>query len=98
MIKITKHHLDTLREVSVRLAVLANSLPDNRVSFETGLSTKPYAVRVKAFEWSTTNPHTEILEMDGYDLYLERDPEEVEHGRIKLLAKVSEWEEKYGLQ
>jgi hypothetical protein len=36
--------------------------------------------------------------MEHIEWYFERDPEEAEQNRIKFLAKVSEWEAKYGVE
>lgn len=97
MIKLTKYHLDTLREVSNRIAILANSLSDNLISFSVSLSTRPYSITVFVYEWSDDAPNAPIVESDAFNWYFDRDPEEAEQKRLELLSKVSEWEEKYGL-
>lgn len=97
MIKLGEFHLDTLREVSDRLANLANSLPDNRISFAVEFSSRPYAIIAEAIEWNGIAPASDIEYMDRVEWFLDRDPEEAERQRLELLDKVSEWEEKYSV-
>ena len=97
MIKLGEFHLDTLREVSDRLANLANSLPDNRISFAVEFSSRPYAIIAEAIEWNGIAPASDIEYMDRVVWFLDRDPEEAERQRLELLDKVSEWEEKYSV-
>lgn len=97
MIKLGEYHLDTLREVTERLTNLANSLPDNRISFSVELSTRPYGIMATAYEWTSLTPASDIEYMDRAEWFFERDPEEAEQKRLELLDKVSEWEEKYGI-
>jgi hypothetical protein len=97
MIKLGEYHLDTLREVSDRLTNLANSLPDNRISFAVEFSTRPYGIMATAYEWRGLRPSSDIKTIDRAEWFFERDPEEAEQKRLELLDKVSEWEEKYGI-
>lgn len=97
MIKLGEYHLDTLREVSERLTNLANSLPDNRISFVVEFSTRPYFIIAEAIEWTGLTPDSDIKRMDRVEWFCDRDPEEAEQKRLELLDKVSEWEEKYGI-
>ena len=97
MIKLGEYHLDTLREVTERLTNLANSLPDNRISFSVELSTRPYGIMATAYEWRGLIVGSGIEHMDRVEWFFDRDPEEAEQKRLELLDKVSEWEEKYGI-
>lgn len=97
MIKLGEYHLDTLHEVSERLTNLANSLPDNRISFSVEFSSRPYGIMATAYEWTSLKPSANIRICDRAEWFFERDPEEAEQKRLELLDKVSEWEEKYGI-
>ena len=97
MIKLGEYHLNTLNEVTERLANLANSLPDNRISFAVEFSSRPYAIIAEAIEWNGIVPASDIEYMDRVEWFFDRDPEEAERQRLELLDKVSEWEEKYGI-
>ena len=96
MIKLDEYHLDTLNEVTERLTNLANSLPNNKISFAVELSTRPYCIIATAFKWHGLKPNSDIKAMDRAEWFFDRDPEEAEQKRLELLDKVSEWEEKYG--
>lgn len=97
MIKLGEYHLDTLSEVSDRLANLANSLPDNRISFAVEFSSRPYCIIATAYEWNGLTPESDIEYMDRAEWFFDRDPKESERQRLELLDKVSEWEEKYSV-
>ena len=97
MIKLGEFHLDTLREVSDRLTNLANSLPDNRISFAVEFSSRPYCIIATAYEWSNLKPSANIKVMDRAEWFFDRDPEDSKRQRLALLDKVSEWEEKYSV-
>ena len=97
MIEITKYHLDVLENVSHRLTNLANSLPDNRISFAVELSTRPYGVIAYAYEWSDLCPTAQIEEIEQAEWFFDRKPEAQEENRLEFLSKISEWEVKYGV-
>lgn len=97
MIKLGEYHLDTLHEVTDRLTNLANSLPDNRISFSVEFSSRPYGIMATAYEWTSLTPASDIEYMDRVEWFFDRDPEEAERQRLELLEKVSEWEEKYSV-
>lgn len=97
MIEITKYHLDVLKNASHRLTNLANSLPDNRISFAVELSTRPYGIMATAYEWSDLFPTADICLLDKAEWFFDSNQKAVERGRLEFLAKISEWEEKYGL-
>lgn len=97
MIKITSYHLDVLANVTQRLADLANSLPDNSISFSVELTNRPYSIVACVYEWSDLEPNTEIKTLDTAEWFFERHPEEAEQNRLYFLTKIAEWEVKYGL-
>lgn len=97
MIEITKYHLDVLKNVSQRLTNLANSLPDNRISFAVELSTRPYGIMATAYEWSDLFPNADLFLLDKAEWFFDRNPKAVERGRLEFLSKISEWEVKYGV-
>lgn len=97
MIEITRDHLDVLANVTHRLTVLANSLPDNRISFSIEFTNRPYAISASVYEWSSLDPNSEIKVFDTAEWFFDRNPEEAEQNRLYFLTKIAEWEVKYGL-
>lgn len=97
MIEITKYHLDVLKNASQRLTNLANSLPDNRISFSVELSTRPYCIVATAFVWCGLCPNADISLLDKAEWFFDRNKKAVERGRLEFLSKISEWEVKYGV-
>ncbi len=98
MFEITNYHLDVMRLATQTLSRIANNRPDEDVSFNVELSTRPYRICASAFEWYKDNDHESgIKGSEHVTWYLETDTERSEKERLSFLAKIAEWEVKYGL-
>jgi hypothetical protein len=98
MIEITKYHLDVMRLATQTLSSIANNRPDEDVSFNVELLTRPCCICASAFEWYKDNDHESgIKGAEHVVWYLETDAERSEKERLSFIAKIAEWEVKYGL-